>query len=121
MLKMVILIRKKKGMSREDFITYYENQHSALGKRLVGHLWTRYVRNYPKALMEYQPEETNIDDSYDAITEIWFKDQAAVDEMARIVNIPENNMAILRDEENFQEREHTRMLLVDEYDTGTTV
>jgi len=119
MLKMIILIKKKKGMSRDDFIAYYEANHSPLGKRLVGHLWTRYTRNYPKQLMAYN-EATEMD-GYDAITEIWFKDQTAVDEMARIVNIPENNAAILRDEENFQEREHTRMLMVEEYENGTTV
>jgi len=119
--KMVILIKKKKGMSREDFIHHYETSHSVIGKRLLGHLWTKYVRNYPLSLMEYQPEDTSVDDSYDAITEIWIRDEAAVEEMARIINIPENNKLILEDEEKFQERKHTRLLMVEEVDTGTTL
>lgn len=121
MLKMIILIKKKPGMSREDFINHYETSHAVIGKRLLGHLWTKYVRNYPLSLMEYQPEDNSIDDSYDAVTEIWFKDQAAVDEMARIINIPENNRLILEDEEKFQDRVHTRLLMVEEYDNGTTL
>jgi hypothetical protein len=71
--------------------------------------------------MEYQPEENSVDDSYDAVTEIWFKDEAAIEEMARIINIPENNKIILEDEEKFQERKLTRLLMVEEVDTGTTV
>lgn len=118
MVKIVILIKKKPGMSREDFIDYYENNHSPLGKELVGHLWTKYVRNYPQSIMEYQPEAVSLDGGYDAITEIWLKDEAAMEEMARIVNIPENNRRILEDEENFQDRLHTRMMICDEYDTG---
>jgi hypothetical protein len=119
--KMIILIQKKKGMSREDFIHHYETSHSVIGRRLLGHLWTKYVRNYPLSLMEYQPEENSVDDSYDAVTEIWFKDEAAIEEMARIINIPENNKIILEDEEKFQERKLTRLLMVEEVDTGTTV
>lgn len=119
MLKMIILIKKKPGMSRDAFIAHYETSHAVIGKRLLGHLWTKYVRNYPLSLMEYQPEANSIDDSYDAVTEIWFKDQAAVDEMARIINLPENNRIILEDEEKFQDRLQTRLLMVEEVDNGT--
>jgi hypothetical protein len=121
MMKIVILIKKKPGMSREDFIHHYETSHAVIGKRLLGHLWVKYVRNYPKGLMEYQPEETSVDDSYDAVTEIWLKDEAAMEEMARIINLPENNKIILEDEEKFQDRLKTRLLIVDEVDNGTTL
>ncbi|MES2272238.1 MAG: EthD domain-containing protein [Pseudomonadota bacterium] len=120
-MKIVILIKKKPGMSREDFINHYETSHAVIGKRLLGHLWTKYVRNYPKGLMEYQPEDNSVDDSYDAVTEIWLKDQAAMDEMSRIINDPVNNKIILEDEEKFQDRLKTRLLIVDECDNGTTL
>ncbi len=120
-MKIVILIKKRAGMSREDFINHYENSHAVLGKRLLGHLWVKYVRNYPTGLMKYQPEETSVDDSYDAVTEIWLKDAAALEEMNRIINLPENNKIILEDEEKFQERTKTRLLIVDEIDNGTTL
>jgi len=121
LLKIVILIKKKPGMSREDFINHYETSHAVIGKRLLGHLWTKYVRNYPKALMEYQPEDNSVDDSYDAVTEIWLKDEAALEEMSRIINEPENNKLILADEEKFQDRLKTRLLIVEEVDNGTTL
>lgn len=121
MPKIVILIKKKPGLSREDFIHHYETSHAVIGKRLLGHLWSKYVRNYPKQLMEYQPEETHVEDSYDAVTEIWLKDDAAMEEMSRIINLPENNRLILADEEKFQDRLQTRLLIVDEIDNGTTL
>jgi hypothetical protein len=120
-MKIVILIKKKPGLSREAFINYYETSHSVIGKRLLGHLWTKYVRNYPKGLMDYQPEQNSVDDSYDAVTEIWLKDEAALAEMGRIINLPENNKVILADEEKFQDRKKTRLLIVDEVDNGTTL
>jgi hypothetical protein len=120
-MKIVILIKKKPGMSREAFIHHYETSHAVIGKRLLGHLWSKYVRNYPKALMEYQPEENSVEDSYDAVTEIWLKDAAALEEMGRIINLPENNKSILADEEKFQDRLKTRLLIVEEYDNGTTL
>jgi hypothetical protein len=120
-MKIVILIKKKAGLTREQFIHHYESSHAVIGKRLLGHLWTRYVRNYPRALLEYQPEKHAIDDGYDAVTEIWLKSPAALEEMTRIINVPENNKLILEDEEKFQDRQKTRLLIVDEVENGTTL
>jgi len=121
MKKIVILIKKKRGMSRDDFIKHYETVHAVeFGKKLLGHLFERYVRNYPQGLMDYQPEKPTLDDgSYDAITEIWVKDDAALAEMQRLINLPENNGRILADEELFQDRLHTRLFIVDEIENGT--
>lgn len=117
--KVVILIKKKPGLSREEFIEYYERSHVVLAKRLLGHLMTRYVRNYPQALMNYHPEDYDIAESYDAVTEISLRDEAALVEMNRICNVPKNAAAIMEDEEVFQDRVETRLLIVDSVDTGT--
>ena len=119
-IKIVILIKKKPGMSREDFIQHYETVHAVeFGKKLLGHLFVKYVRNYPKGLVDYQPEHPDFAGNYDAVTEIWVKDEAALAEMQRLINLPENNKRILADEEAFQDRQHTRLLIVDEIDNGT--
>jgi hypothetical protein len=119
MPKVVILIKKKPGMSREAFIEYYERSHVVLAKRLLGHLMVKYERNYPQALLNYHPEDYDIGESYDAVTEISLKSDAALEEMNRICNIPENAAAIIKDEEVFQDRLKTRILIVDSVDTGT--
>ena len=33
MVKMILLIKRRDGMSFEDFVAYYENYHSVLGKK----------------------------------------------------------------------------------------
>jgi hypothetical protein len=121
-VKIVILMKKKPGMSREDFIHHYETVHAVeFGKKLLGHLFTRYVRNYPKGLVEYQPEDPSLEGNYDAVTEIWVKDDTALAEMQRIINLPENNKRILEDEEKFQDRLQTRLLIVEEIEDGSTL
>jgi hypothetical protein len=121
-VKIVILMKKKPGMSREDFIHHYETVHAVeFGKKLLGHLFARYVRNYPKRLVEYQPEDPCLEGNYDAVTEIWVKDDTALAEMQRIINLPENNKRILEDEEKFQDRLQTRLLIVEEIEDGTTL
>lgn len=89
-----------------------------LAKRLLGHLMTRYVRNYPHTLLNYHPEDYDVADSDDAVTEISLRDDAALEEMARICSIPENAAAIMADEEIFQIRTETRLLISDSVDTG---
>jgi hypothetical protein len=116
--KIVILIKKNPTMSREEFIDYYERSHVVLAKRLLGHLMTSYVRNYPHTQIAYYPEEHDIADDYDAVTTMVLKDEASLTEFDRICKIPENAAAIMADEEIFQVRTETRVMMADEYDTG---
>jgi len=114
----MILIKKNPAMSREEFIEYYERSHVVLAKRLLGHLMVSYTRNYPHTMINYHPEDYDIEDDYDAVTEMVLKDEAAVAEMARICSLPHNAKAIIDDEEVFQVRTETRLLISDSYDTG---
>ncbi|MBB6122300.1 EthD domain-containing protein [Sphingobium subterraneum] len=118
MPKVVALIKRKPGVSREQFRHHYETYHAPMAQRMVGHLLVKYVRNYPYNLVEYQPEDNFLDDGYDAITEFYFKDENGPSEMARIFSLPENNAEILVDEEKFQDRTKTRLFVVDEANTG---
>lgn len=118
MAKLIICIKRKPEMTREEFISYYESSHVVLAKRLLGHLMTSYTRNYPRELLNYHPEDYDIAESYDAITEMVLKDDDALAEMNRICNIPENAAAIMADEEVFQDRTKTRLIIVDSYTTG---
>ena len=120
MVKIVALVKRKQGLTSAQFRHHYEKYHAPMAQRMVGHLMTRYVRNYPQELIEYEPEDAVVDDSYDAVTEFWFKDASGPGEMQRIFNMPDNNREILEDEERFQDRLKTRLLIVDVVDTGTT-
>lgn len=119
MIKLIVLVKRKPGTTRQEFIDYYEAHHARLGMHILGHLWDRYVRNYPQDIMNYTPEDNSVEDGYDAITEIWIRDEAAYREMERILARPEIQAMVLADEERFQDRLQTRMFRVDVADTGT--
>ena len=45
MFKLIVTIKRKRGMSREEFIDYYENHHVALCRKILPPLEV-YRRNY---------------------------------------------------------------------------
>src|SRR3546814_14773322 len=47
MIKMLWLLKRKPGMSKEAFREHYENSHVVLAHKYVGHLLEGYHRNYP--------------------------------------------------------------------------
>ena len=45
MVSMLVMIKRKAGMSEEQFRGYYETHHVALAKKHVYHLLSDYRRN----------------------------------------------------------------------------
>lgn len=87
--KMMIFVKRKAGLTPEAFREGYETSHSRLGVELFGHLWASYRRNYVghgRAFTQrgegavIGPEEIG----FDAITEIVFKHDNALEEMSKI-------------------------------------
>jgi len=93
-VKTILMLRRKPGMTPEAFRQEYETGHSRLGLKLFGHLWVSYKRHYPQASFTFadgpQPAP------YDAITEVVYRDQAALEESGRIAAA---NKKLLDDDE----------------------
>lgn len=125
MIKIIYFLKRKNGTTPEQFRAHYESSHVVLAKRYIGHLLLDYVRNYPTfALLNPSnvPEGTApepYDIGYDCITEMFVKDQAAVDEMGRIFNDPQINPILVEDELKFLERDKTVMIMVEVVSNGT--
>ena len=111
MIKIIILMKKRDGMSRDDFQAHYENNHAALGRKYLGHLFEKYVRNYPMDKLETTDGETN---SVDCVTEIWLKDAEALEEMQEIISKPEVRATLEADEKLFQNKAESQFLIVEE-------
>ena len=109
MIKSMALIKRKPGLSMEEFIQHYEEVHAPLALKLLP-AFKRYVRNY--VINAPGAEEAD----FDCITEFWFDDiegalavtEALGDYKTEIGKI------FLEDEEKFQDRGKTRTFLVDE-------
>ncbi len=112
-VKVMLMLRRKGGMTPQEFRAAYEAGHSRLGLRLFGHLWSEYRRNYLGAANSFAAESGTPTDAtasgsecpYDVITELVFKDMAALEEMNRIAAIPDNKRLLSEDEETLFDRE----------------
>ena len=115
MYKSIALLKCKPGLSREEFISYYENNHAPLILRTLPG-----VRGYCRNCID--PEGAFVSAGaaprdFDVITELWFADRAAYDAAMQHHARPEVAAAIAADEENFLDRSKTRMFVVDERDS----
>lgn len=112
MYKCIALLRRRADITHEEFVDYYENKHSVLMASLFP-TFLKYRRNYVDRDGAYMYWDASPLD-FDVITELWFKDRAAYDEMATKAAQPEIAKLIAEDEENLFDRGHTRMFVVDE-------
>ena len=68
MVKLTCLVRRKQGMSPEDFHSYWRERHGPLvASTASGSHVVRYEQHH-RALSDY----TAKDDGYDGVTEQWF-------------------------------------------------
>ena len=109
--KLLILIKRRPGMSTQEFRDYYENKHSKLGGDIgvtVGMI--HYVRRYLEPLNGGELE-------YDVLTECWFRDRAKFEMVAGPLSRGEFPPDVAADEERFMDRTKTRFLKVVEYES----
>lgn len=116
MFKWVVFIKRKAGMSREDFIDYYENKHAELCRRILPRSYI-YRRNY----LVHDDPMLKVDNrggagdemEFDVVTESVFgtreEAQALMDAFAR----PEVYSQIKADEANFVEPGYAKMYIVE--------
>lgn len=124
MAKLIFFLKRRSGITPEQFREHYENSHVRYAQKYIGHLLTGYVRNYPTFAMldpSSVPPGTQpapYDVGYDAITEMRVKDMAAIEEIGRIFNDPEIQPILKADERKFLDDKATVMIMCDEVDSG---
>jgi len=107
-------------MSMEEFMDYYENQHSQLSKRAgrgpsIPNA-TRYVRRYLKPEKNPITGEV-IDSGYDCIMEIWWNSRADFEASQRIISDPSRLPAIKEDEDKLFASHSNPVCTVEEFDS----
>lgn len=117
MFKCIALLKKKPGLSRAEFIEYYENRHSVMARKLLPGI-RDYRRNFvdPDGAV-LSPGAPAID--FDVVTEMWFADRAACDVFLARARDPDIARQIAEDEENLFDRSATRMFVVEEKGAAT--
>ncbi len=112
MFKVMIFIKRKPGMSTEDFIHHYENSHAPLGLAKVPNI-KKYVRHY---LSPYG-NDVYLQDSgfaYDVVTELGFDDRADFERGMTYLTEPNTAALIAEDEGKLFDRSSIRFMLVED-------
>ena len=111
MFKCIALLKRKEGLTKAQFVDYYENHHAPLIKRLFPSI-VDYRRNFVDLEGAFLSPTSAVD--FDAVTEIWFADRAAYDTFLAENAKPDIARRVAEDEENVFERSATRMFVVEE-------
>ena len=121
MFKQICFFRKRPDMTMDEFMDYYENQHSQLSKR-QGRAPSipnarRYVRRYLKA--EKNPVTGQIiDPGYDCIMEIWWDSREDFENSQKIIASPERIDFVKEDESHlFASHDNPVVSVIEEYDS----
>ncbi|WP_159978757.1 MULTISPECIES: EthD domain-containing protein [unclassified Novosphingobium] len=103
----ITLLKRREGMSPQDFRAYYESNHSKIGEAVLSGYATRYVRRF---LMPTDGIDQPFD--YDVVMEIDFPDEATRDACFSSLGDPETLAMIVEDEEKLFDRSRIRTFSV---------
>jgi len=118
--KILLLMKRKPGMSMEAFRDYYENRHVPLAMANSGGHDSgivRYMRRYLTSL-PHAESGTNEELPYDVVSELWFDDEAKFRGTVEYLSTTIMNDAVVEDELNLFDRPTMRMATVVECETG---
>jgi uncharacterized protein (TIGR02118 family) len=93
MVKFFFILRRKPGLSAEEFHRYWKNVHGPIVSRLPG--LVRYVQHHVESVA--RPEYAQDDAPIDGIVETWWESPEA---LQRVRGSPELQ-AVVEDEPNF--------------------
>lgn len=96
MVKFIICARRKAGLTREEFNTYWRNQHGPLVRSVPEFM--RHVRKYVQCHLVAGAAPFGGESAYDGVAELWFDDQ---EEITRAFNEPKYLEIIRPDELKF--------------------
>ena len=120
MVKMVMLLKRKPGMSMADFMVYYESTHRLIGEKYLRPHATRYVRRFLFPLPDPQSGEIH-EAEHDVLLELWFPDQRAYEAGMAAISRPEASAEISADEEKLFDRPSLRAYMLQEHESDMTV
>lgn len=102
------LLKRREGMSKADFIAYYESRHRLIGEKVLSGWATRYVRNHLHPL-----DGTDAAHDFDVVLEIDFPDQATCDACFAAMSDAATMAEIVDDEERLFDRSKMRTYRVE--------
>ena len=123
MIKAIFLLKRKDGITHEQFREHYEKSHAKLGQKYFGHLLISYERNYVTQVRASRSQGLRpASFDYDCITEWILRDEAALAAVYDVFKIPEIGKEFFDDEGRFLDRDAVTSIICTDDDvinTGT--
>ena len=121
MVKIIVFMKRKPGLSHAAFRKYYEEKHT----RFINHLKScviDYRRSYPMqtateladAFHRHETHNSEPEFLYDCVAEAWVRDKEHLEEMYRIMSDPHLAEEIRQDEKEFLDPSSLRVLVCEE-------
>ena len=119
-IKLIAMIRRRSGLSAQEFREYYEHRHVPLATRLLPY-FAEYQRNYIDHSKHIVPEHQN--DSiagtarspdFDVITEFVYGSEEDYRRGMAAMADPEIGRILAEDEARFMDRKSITIMFVDE-------
>ncbi len=115
MIKVVTLLTRKPGMSREAFIEHYETHHRKIGEKYLSGFAVKYQRRYLQSA-GFRGQEGDAP-PFDVLMEIWYPDQDALNGAMAVLSTDDAQAEIVADEERLFNRDLIRSYTVEEYES----
>ncbi len=110
MIKMIAVLKRKQGMSFEDFKKHYETSHVPLVSSFMGNHLKAYVRNYSDGP---NPFPVGVPSSVDCVTEFHYDSMEDLMAAAAQCEKPENAPLVREDESKFLDVDSVMVFIAD--------
>jgi ketosteroid isomerase-like protein len=115
MFKVMMLLKRKPGLSLEEFIERYEGEHVPLAERHTTSL-QGYIRHYLHPASHVVQGDVIDEPEYDVITELWYRDRVAYEQQQESLRMrPEAIASVIADEETLFDRTKSRTVYVEDH------
>ena len=115
MIKFIMPLHRKAGMSPDEFRSYYETFHRVIGEKYLNGFVSKYIRRYPEPLPDRQGKIAEPD--FDVLLEIWYPDASAQAACAKHLSTPAIAAEIAEDEKQLFDRSRMRGYIVTEHES----
>ena len=119
MIKFVMCLTRKEGMSREEFQDYWMNNH---GPFFMKNADTMRAKKYVQSLTLDTPLNEGLKDSrgmmneYDGVAEVWFESEQELMAAMSSEEGQKLSAALLEDEQNFIDHSKSTAFIVKEHE-----